>query len=372
MPTTIPQAFRRAVFGLAALAITTSVWAADLRPQPVGMQTAHYADEARRNWSETGARPLETSIWYPAVAGTQERAWETANFKAGRSAGGAAMSAAPARMPLVILSHGTGAAASAIAWLGETLAANGYIVAAANHHGNTAAEATRPLQGTLVWWDRPRDVSVLIDRLLADPVWGPRIDTSRIGIAGFSIGGYTALASVGARLSRAQWRAFCLDPATEVFCQLPPEVSGRFPAGEDVRLLTQDPRVMAAVAHMEDDYRDPRIRAAFSMAPVVGGAVRRDSLGAVAVPVHILVGADDDQAAPRWNAEPLAKAIPGAELTVFPGVTHYSFLPVCSDKALAEVPQSCMDSTGVDRAALHRQVGAMALEFFGGALRGSR
>lgn len=87
------------------------------------------------------------------------------------------------------------------------------------------------------------------------------------------------------------------------------------------------------------------------------------------MPVHILVGADDDQAEPRWNAEPLAKAIPGAELTVFPGVTHYSFLPVCSDKAKAEVQESCADAVGVDRVALHREVGAMALRFFGQALR---
>ena len=231
--------------------------AAEARSQPVGMQTAHFEDTARRNWNDSGARPLETLIWYPATAGTQEADWEAAIFKAGRSAKGAVMTSSPAKLPLIVLSHGTGGAAMGLAWLGETLAANGYVVAAVNHHGNTGAEPTQQLQGTLVWWDRPQDLSVLIDRLLADPQWGLRIDASRIGVAGFSIGGYTALASVGARLSRAQWQKFCTDAATAPSCKLPPEVSSKFPEGEVERLLTKDQRVLNAVAHMDDDYRDP-------------------------------------------------------------------------------------------------------------------
>lgn len=164
-----------------------------------------------------------------------------------------------------------------LAWLGETLTANGYIVAAVNHHGNTGAEPTQPLQGTLVWWDRPQDLSVLIDRLLADPKLGPRIDASRIGVAGSSIGGYTALASLGARLSRSQWQKFCADAATAPSCKLPPEIISKFPDGEAQRLLTQDPRMLSAVAHMDDAYRDPRIKAAFVMAPVMGAAMTHDS-----------------------------------------------------------------------------------------------
>jgi predicted dienelactone hydrolase len=258
-----------------------------------------------------------------------------------------------------------------LAWLGETLAANGYIVAAVNHHGNTGAEATQPLQGTLVWWDRPQDLSVLIDRLLADPQWGTHIDASHIGVAGFSIGGYTALASVGARLSRAQWQKFCTDAATAPFCKLPPEVSGKFSEDEAEHLLTKDRRVLNALNHMDDDYCDPRIKAAFVMAPVMGGAMRRDSLGAIAVPVQILVGADDDQAIPRFNAEPIAKAIPNAKLNVLPKVTHYSFLPVCNDRGKTYVKELCTDPAGVDREVLHKDVAARATEFFSQALRTS-
>ena len=165
-------------------------------PRAVGLQSVLYEDATRRNWSASAARPIQTLIWYPAAAGSVESDWEVAIFKAGRVAKGAAPAEQPAKLPLIVLSHGTGGSAVGLGWLAQALAAQGYLVAAPHHHGNTAAEDTQPLQGTLVWWDRPRDLSRLIDRLLADPAWGPRIDASRIGVAGFSIGGYTALAIV--------------------------------------------------------------------------------------------------------------------------------------------------------------------------------
>lgn len=343
--------------------------ASDARPLPVGQQSIHFEDASRRNWRNSGARPLETLIWYPAIAGTQETAWEVAIFKAGRSAKGAAMAANPLKLPLIVLSHGTGGSAAGLAWLGEVLAANGYIVAAPNHHGNTGAEPTQPLQGTLIWWDRPQDVSALIDRLLHDPQFGPRIDSSRIGVAGFSIGAYTALASAGARLSRSQWQRFCAVNPFSSSCKLPPEVSERYSEDEAKRLLAQDERMISAAAHMDDLYLDPRVKAAFAIAPVEAMAMSHDSLAAIAIPVRIVVGAEDDQAHPRDNAEALAAVIPLAELTVLPKVTHYSFLPVCNDKGKAHVRELCTDPPGVDRDEVHERVSRDAVDFFARALR---
>jgi predicted dienelactone hydrolase len=369
---TILHSLLKVLVSLAAVAVIPNIASADTRPQPVGMQAAHFEDAARRKWTDSGARPLETLIWYPAAAGTQETDWEVAIYKAGRNAKGAVMASSPTKLPLIVLSHGTGGAAMGLAWLAESLAADGYIVAAVNHHGNTGAEPTPQLQGTLVWWDRPQDLSVLIDRLLADPQWGARIDTARIGVAGFSIGGYTALASVGARLSRAQWDKFCSDPANAPSCKLPPEVSSKFPEGEAERLWTKDQRVRDAAAHMDDDYRDPRIKAAFAIAPVVGAAVRRESLNAITVPVHIVVGSDDDQAIPSFNAEPMAKCIPNAILDILPKVSHYSFLPTCNDRGKTYVKELCTDPVGIDREILHQKIAARAIEFFSQPLRASQ
>lgn len=369
MPHLSPCSFARLLRSIFIAAVTAAAalsgaHAGEARPWLVGMQGLQFEDAARRDWGGHGARPISALVWYPAADTAREADWEAGIYTAGRNARGAAMREGEGRLPLILLSHGTGGAAAGLAWLGEALAANGYIVAAPNHHGNTGAEPVPYLQGTLVWWDRPRDLSVLLDRLLAHPQWAGRIDASRIGVAGYSIGGYTALATVGARLSRAQWREFCLIPATAAACRLPPEVSARFPPQEAERLLTQDPRVLQALARMDDDYGDARIRAAFVMAPAAGPALRRDSLARISRPIHLVVGSDDDQAIPRFNAEPIARASTGAVLEILPRVSHYSFLPVCNERGRLAAPPLCTDPPGVDRAALHQAVSRRALEFF--------
>ena len=360
--------FQRFLMICTLSAFSLHAWAQQLPAtvQPVGMSTAHYEDSHRRNWSNTGNRPLNATIWYPAVADAIETPWEVAIFKAGINARDATMVAAPNKLPLVLLSHGTGSAAAGLGWLGEALAANGYIVVAVNHHGNTGAESNPMLQGTLVWWDRPQDLSVILDRLMADPRFGQRIDISRIGVAGFSIGGYTAMALVGARLSRVQWQKFCTNAPNA--CELPPEVRSKF-SPEDVDRLTHDQRVMDAMSHMDDSYIDPRIKAAFVMAPVAGVAMTKESLKAIKVPVHIVVGDKDDQAIPEYNAKPIAALIPGAELQILPNVTHYTFLPICNERGNNYVKELCVSPAGVDRSTVHQQIIGTALNFFSHTLK---
>lgn len=338
-------------------------------PHPVGLASARYDDPQRRNWEDTGPRPLATVVWYPAAPGSQEKPWTVAIFNAGRNAPDAPIAPEPARLPLVVLSHGTGGAAPGLAWLAQALASRGYIVAGVNHHGNTGAEPGYRLEGFIAWWERPRDLSVLIDRLLADPRFGPRIDTRRIGVAGFSLGGYTALASVGARLDRQQWEAFCAASPNDPSCTLPPEIANKHGIADAKRLLDGDGPMKKVVERMGVSHRDPRIRAAFSIAPVLGPALAKASLEGIAVPVRIVVGDADDQAVPATTARPVASAIKGAELAVLPKVTHYAFLAPCTALGRTVAKPICVDPEGVDRAALHAQVGADAAAFFGRAFQ---
>ncbi len=64
-------------------AVTLQVKAAmpEGRPQPVGRQNVLFEDSARRSWSGAEARPLQTTIWYPAASGTVEKAWSVAIFE---------------------------------------------------------------------------------------------------------------------------------------------------------------------------------------------------------------------------------------------------------------------------------------------------
>ncbi len=352
---------------LVAGSLTVMAAETEQKPYPVGLKLVQYEDTSRLTWTGNKARPLATAIWYPAQAGTVEKSWDVAIFKAGSNAIDAPMLLAPKKLPLILLSHGTGGSAASIAWFAENLAAHGYIVAAVNHHGNTGYEENTRLEGFVVWWDRPRDLSVLIDKLLADPAIGPSIDTQRIAVAGFSIGGYTALASVGGRISYAQWQEFCGKYASNPNCTLPPEA--KFSQEELQTLLKENQRVKAEIAVSGADYSDSRIKAAYAMAPVMGRVVTKDSMAAIKVPVRIVVGAADDQAIPEFNAQVYAANITGSKLLTLPAVTHYAFLDECTMLGKMVARQVCVDPAGFDRAAIHQQVAADAWNFFEDKLR---
>jgi predicted dienelactone hydrolase len=220
----------------------------------------------------------------------------------------------------------------------------------------------------MLWWERARDISVVIDNLLADPQFGAHIDPSRIGVAGFSLGGYTALATVGARLAYQQWKSFCASQPVEPNCKLPPEAP--FSMADVQRLLDHDDRVKEAVSHSHESFRDARIRAAFVIAPVLGPALTKASLAEVRVPVRIIVGSKDDQAFPDVNARPIASGIPNAELEILPNVTHYTFLARCNLVGKVMARSFCADPDAIDREEVHKRVSDDALIFFNHTLRG--
>ncbi|MEZ4701140.1 MAG: prolyl oligopeptidase family serine peptidase [Rhodothermales bacterium] len=340
-----------------------------VRQQPVGRMHVRYEDPERVNWVQEGPRPLLTTLWYPAVAGTAEADWTIGVFAMGRNAENAPMADAPAKLPLVVLSHGTGGAAAQLSWLAEELASNGYLVAAVSHHGNTGAEPAYALQGFMLWWERARDISMVIDRLLADARFGPRIDTTRIGAAGFSLGGYTVLEIAGARTDRLAWERFCEQAGADPSCVLPPEAP--FTRAQAESLVVHDPVVQRSIARSGDSYLDGRVKAVYAMAPVLGPAYEPASLDSVAIPVRIVVGARDDQAVPDVTARPVATRISGATLDILPGVSHYAFLAECTLRGRMFLRQLCADAGPIERGEHHIAVATDARAFFDQSLSGS-
>jgi predicted dienelactone hydrolase len=94
------------------------------------------------------------------------------------------------------------------------------------------------------------------------------------------------------------------------------------------------------------------------------------SLAEVKVPVRVIVGSKDDQALPDFNARPIASAIPNAELEIIPSVAHYTFLGRCNLVGKVVARSLCSDPDGIDRAEVHRRVGADVLRFFDRTLQG--
>ena len=168
-----------------------------------------------------------TTIWYPADAAAEEQPRVLGPpgnplFESGHPAADAALASTPAQFPLIVLSHGIGGTAGSLAWLGTALARAGYVAAAVNHPGNNAINGYT-VEGFTLWWDRARDLSAIIDSMLAEPIFTARIDPNRIGAAGFSLGGYTMIAIAGGITSRAHYREFCAPAQAEASCEAPPE-----------------------------------------------------------------------------------------------------------------------------------------------------
>lgn len=218
------SALRFAIAAAFSLALSPEQSAPAEGVRVVGMVTRPYVDKTRMNWSRTGPRPLRTAIWYPVdSATTRETIFggpvAEQIFVPVEVVPAAKLSERSRKYPLVVLSHGTGGSAIMMMWLGIHLAANGYIVAAVNHHGNTSAEKEPAPQGFLLYWERAKDLKLVIDSVLRDPFFANRIDDRRIGAAGFSLGGYTVIAAAGGRFSQSTFDEFCGSAQRDFTCE---------------------------------------------------------------------------------------------------------------------------------------------------------
>src|SRR5262245_54065573 len=202
-------------------------------------------------------------------------------------------------------------------------------------------------------WQRPRDIGLSISFLLNDPFWGKSIDADRIGVAGHSQGGFTALWVGGARINPEKYLAFQRGWRNN---QMVPEY------------LRNELPLDAAPAL---DVHDKRVKAVFAMAPGIVQAFGVDEAGLrqLTVPTYITVGAGDTQAPPKDNAEFAARNIPHAELYVIPGrVDHDIFINECNEDGRNEFPQACIDAPGIDRGKIHALIGDAALKFYDASL----
>ena len=302
-------------------------------------------------------------IWYPTSVSVPETPQSLGApghplFDAGLAAVNAPIATYPRTDPLILLSHGTGGAASQLAWLGTALARNGFIAIAIDHPGNSIGQKT--IQGFVMWWYRPKELSLLLDHVLANPTFGSHIDRRRIGAAGFSIGGFSVLALAGAIVDMAQYRAACAENALQ--CDVPRELPNLKQRAKT--LMADDPNARTALTTGVFTERDPRIRAVFAIAPAVGPAVTRKSLRAIDVPVRIAYGTNDETVLPQFNSQMYAATIPTATILVVPNAGHYTFLDTCTALGKSLLPLLCIDSAGVARSAVHASVGADASSFF--------
>ena len=289
-----------------------------------------------------GTRPrLTGSVWYPcATRAAQEiRIGNRVVF------GAKDCEIVGSKLPLIVISHGR------MAWFGahhdtaSALADAGYMVAAINHPGDNSFDDSR-VDSLAVFEERPADITRLLNFMLGGWSYESKIDHERIGLFGFSMGGYTGLVVIGSNPNFRGDLASCEGNPLRACAQLR---NNERPTGPPVH--------------------DSRVKAAVIVDPSPSIFFPAESLKAVNVPVQL------------WSSDPklskqfdsgccglgIRNRLPSkADFHLATGAIHVSFLAPCSpeEKQKPEFFRICTDAPGFDRIAFHRDFHSEVLGFF--------
>lgn len=242
-------------------------------------------------------------------------------------------------LPLVVVSHGTGGSFLGHHDTAATLADAGFVVAAISHPGDNFQDLSR--QGQLsAFTTRPVDMKRLLDYMLNAWPAQTKIDAGRVGFFGFSRGGYTGLAAVGA-VPDFRLRQDLCPPDSRV------QLCGEIRRNE----LPPPPQ------------RDMRIKAAVIVDPL--SAFDAQGLKAVTMPIQLWASAYGGDGVLPQHVEALRRDLPSApEWHLAPNAAHFAFLAPCSSTMTDALPGICRDGPGFDRVAFHADFNAKLLVFF--------
>jgi len=326
--TTLKSALRSGIATLLIALTAPCVWAA-------GFEHGWAADR--------DGKALEIGIWYPSLARAEPLSMgpTTMNVADHGTVQGQAL-------PLVVMSHGTGGSFLGHFDTAIALADAGFVVVAVTHAGDNYADHSRSVD----IMDRPRQIRRVIDHMLTTWNASPAIDPARIGMFGFSSGGFTTLVSIGGVADFSKIAPMCRQYPGDFVCEL---------LARSAAPVTAPAMTGAA---------DPRVRAAVIAAPALGFTFSPDGLRDVKVPVQ-LWRAENDVIVPHPRyAEAVRLALPEApDYHVVQGAGHFDFLAPCSVALASMASAVCTSSPGFDRAEFHERFDAAVVQFFEQALK---
>ncbi|ESA33691.1 dienelactone hydrolase [Leptolyngbya sp. Heron Island J] len=224
------------------------------------------------------------------------------------------LSAVPGPIPVMVFSHGYGETRTnpdAVA-AARSLAANGFVVAVPEHIGSNAAYQddlalglNRESFDVMEFINRPLDIRFLLDTLEEKNKtdFQERLQLDRVGLVGYSFGGYTVLAAAGATVDVELLEQQCDLDADFV------------PDNVNIALLIQcrllelqaSPQVLQQL--LDGSLADERIASVFALSPL-SNLFGDKGMGNIQMPVVIVGGAYD-----------IATPIVQEQLAAFQGLT---------------------------------------------------
>lgn len=288
---------------------------------------------------------IKYHMWYPTEGGGRAVTVGGNGVFYGTPAGKGA-EARNGRFPLVLISHGSGGNAGQFGWIAASLAEAGYVVVLPNHPGTTTGNASG--EAAMRLWERPQDISAVIDAIEAAPEDFAFVDISRIGALGFSAGGYTAMALGGVRLVPERLNAFCEQDTGMSDCE--------FFRLQGIDLADVD------FGPAAQDLRDPRVKAVVAIDPGTAPAMEEASLAAMDVPSLLISLGEEGRIPAGVNAARAGELMPRAEHVHIGGAWHFSFLAECKAKGAAileregELDALCDEVSERGRADIHAEL----------------
>lgn len=315
-----------------------------LKTNEVGQRTFLYEDKGRN-------RKLTTELWYPTLEKASPD--DASPFVSLPTKRDAAISQGV--FPLILFSHGTGGGRLTVEWFCAGLASRGFVVAAVDHFGNTF---DNPIPIEFVkFWERPQDIRFVLDQLLGENDISSHLDANKIGVAGFSLGGYTAITLAGAKMDFQAIENYLKSEQGKKEAEIPemPGLISFFGKPEVKESFEKAPPLV-----------DKRIKSVFVMSPAIGQAFpAKENCKDISAPVYIVVAAKDMMAPPKTNALHYAKLIRNAQYKILgTDAGHYVFLNEARESLKKEAPMFFNDPPGVKRKEIHDQTLQLAIDHF--------
>ncbi|MGA9329325.1 MAG: dienelactone hydrolase family protein [Bradyrhizobium sp.] len=291
-------------------------------------------------------KPLVVGVWYPTAAPAQDHPLGAYVQTVAPSA-----PVAGEHLPLIVMSHGNGGNYQNNYDTALALAKAGFVAVAVSHTGDTHEDQSR----AVYVMDRPQHMHRLIDYMLSEWPDHTRLDAGRVGVFGFSIGGFTALVAVGGIPDLS---------FTEAHAKAHPEyydaqVAKRRGASPEALAMLRSKLPASTWVH------DSRIKAAVVAAPALGYTFGREGMKDVTVPVQLWRAAEDHILPHPDYAEAVRIALPAPpEYHVVDNADHFDFLAPCTDMLRQVAPMICVSRSGFDRTRFHQTFNAEVVRFF--------
>ncbi len=270
--------------------------------------------------------------------------------------------AAP-KTPIIVLSHGLGSNRRTFAYLAEHWTSYGYAVLVLEHNETSTDRFSRFLSGLAAppsareLLRRPQDITAALDHLTQRAQTNPalaNLDLEAVGVAGQSLGGYTALAAGGAQINRPQLNRYC------------PEEVSRFSLNISIPLQC---RILDLPQDISLETRDKRVTAVLAINPLTSQIFGRAGLEPLNIPVMLVAGTHDYVApALPEQLQPFQwLKTPNKYLLLVNNGTHFTFIGDDGSSEVVALPESLL---GPNNKLAQPGLKAMGLAFFNRHLRG--